>query len=243
MDRKTLVAYGKATALLAVAVVAIWMLPPQAADSVVEQGAVVESVAAPTVESTADQSQGAESEGIHVRGHWTIEVRDPDGTLASRTEFENSLTGVGVTFMTMWIGRTRTVGAWTVAVDATVGTKPCATAAGAGAACFMQEAATPTGGATNHFPTLTVNGVPALISDPTAGMALTGTATAAADATINRVFTQARPCASSASPDDCASGVAPGVDLGAVFTSAILASPVAVVTGQSILVTVVISFS
>ena len=30
-------------------------------------------------------------EGIQVHGHWTIEVRNPDGKLVSHTEFENSL--------------------------------------------------------------------------------------------------------------------------------------------------------
>jgi hypothetical protein len=34
-------------------------------------------------------------EGIKVHGHWTIEVRNPDGKLVSHTEFENSLTSTG----------------------------------------------------------------------------------------------------------------------------------------------------
>jgi hypothetical protein len=34
----------------------------------------------------------AQQQGIQVRGHWIIEVRDPDGTLADRREFENALT-------------------------------------------------------------------------------------------------------------------------------------------------------
>jgi hypothetical protein len=32
-----------------------------------------------------------QSDGIKVHGHWTIEVRNPDGTLAKHSEFENSL--------------------------------------------------------------------------------------------------------------------------------------------------------
>src|ERR1035438_8313432 len=36
------------------------------------------------------------SEGIKVHGHWVIEIRNPDGSLASRHEFENALvTGIG----------------------------------------------------------------------------------------------------------------------------------------------------
>jgi hypothetical protein len=36
------------------------------------------------------QPKGAH-EGIKVHGHWTIEVRNPDGKLVSHTEFENAL--------------------------------------------------------------------------------------------------------------------------------------------------------
>jgi len=32
-----------------------------------------------------------QSEGIRVHGHWTLEIHNPDGTLASRHEFENAL--------------------------------------------------------------------------------------------------------------------------------------------------------
>jgi hypothetical protein len=38
-------------------------------------------------------------EGIKVHGHWTIEVRNPDGTLATHREFENSLSS-GFSFFT-----------------------------------------------------------------------------------------------------------------------------------------------
>jgi len=36
-----------------------------------------------------------QSEGIQVHGHWTIEVRDPDGRVVTHREFENSLTAAG----------------------------------------------------------------------------------------------------------------------------------------------------
>src|SRR4051812_28098741 len=31
-------------------------------------------------------------EGVTLRGHWVIEVRNPDGTLVTRREFDNALT-------------------------------------------------------------------------------------------------------------------------------------------------------
>lgn len=37
------------------------------------------------------QAPKGDHEGIKVHGHWTIEVRNPDGKLVSHTEFENSL--------------------------------------------------------------------------------------------------------------------------------------------------------
>ena len=39
----------------------------------------------------AEQRSGAPSEGIKVHGHWTLEIRNPDGSLASRHEIENEL--------------------------------------------------------------------------------------------------------------------------------------------------------
>lgn len=58
-----------------------------------------------------------QSEGIKVHGHWTIEVRDPDGKVATRREFENSLAnslGGGAALLTAMLGRTVTTGSWQV---------------------------------------------------------------------------------------------------------------------------------
>ena len=35
---------------------------------------------------------GGKNEGIKVHGHWVLEIKNPDGSLASRHEFENALT-------------------------------------------------------------------------------------------------------------------------------------------------------
>jgi len=43
------------------------------------------------VQSAAKPPAKGQSEGIHVHGHWTIEVHNPDGKLFSHTEFENAL--------------------------------------------------------------------------------------------------------------------------------------------------------
>jgi hypothetical protein len=45
-----------------------------------------------TAGGAAEPGRG-QSEGIKVHGGWTIEIRNPDGSLASRHEFENALYG------------------------------------------------------------------------------------------------------------------------------------------------------
>jgi hypothetical protein len=42
-----------------------------------------------------EEPRGGPSDGIKVHGHWTIDVKNPDGSLASRHEFENALDGTG----------------------------------------------------------------------------------------------------------------------------------------------------
>jgi len=43
------------------------------------------------------QKAGGKNEGIKVHGHWVLEIKNPDGSLASRHEFENSLVPGGYT--------------------------------------------------------------------------------------------------------------------------------------------------
>src|SRR5579862_760999 len=48
---------------------------------------------------------GGPSEGIKVHGHWTIDVRNPDGSLSSHSEFDNHLSAGGMTLamaLTNW---------------------------------------------------------------------------------------------------------------------------------------------
>jgi len=47
---------------------------------------------------------GGPHEGIKVHGRWTIEVRNPDGSLASRHEFDNSLMDGGSAFIAGLLG-------------------------------------------------------------------------------------------------------------------------------------------
>jgi hypothetical protein len=76
--------------------------------TVVQQPAEKQSAAGTTAKARVEETQGEQSEGavagekpsgdgshegIKVHGHWTIEVRNPDGTLVTHREFENSYVG------------------------------------------------------------------------------------------------------------------------------------------------------
>jgi hypothetical protein len=60
----------------------------------------------------------AQSEGIKVHGRWTIDVRQPDGTLVSHREFENALlvsregSTVGNVILARILGRELSLGNW-----------------------------------------------------------------------------------------------------------------------------------
>jgi hypothetical protein len=47
------------------------------------------------VEATDDTPKKPGSEGIKVHGHWTIDIRNPDGTLVRHVEFDNALSTPG----------------------------------------------------------------------------------------------------------------------------------------------------
>jgi hypothetical protein len=54
----------------------------------------------PVAQSTAEEEESpkpnsAGHQGVKVHGHWVLQVKNPDGSLGDRREFENSLTTVG----------------------------------------------------------------------------------------------------------------------------------------------------
>lgn len=82
-------------------------------------------VAAPsheTVSSPASAPGGAPQEGIKVHGHWMIEVKNPDGTLVERREFENALMENGAIALGKILARQGSVGGW--AIDLNTGGQP-----------------------------------------------------------------------------------------------------------------------
>ena len=206
------------------------------------------AAAPPTTDAVREAASGAGGgpvEGIKVHGDWTIEVRDPDGSLVSRHEFSNALTTPGAILLSKLLARESTAGFWRVGLLSFLDSgPPCLSSLSEGVPCVITEITSPFT-ADNIFTTLTV-------AAPTSGpnvnkFVLTGTAdaqrgSANTPSTVTVVNTQLYLCANTVTPVDCASSANVGL---LAFTQTFLDTPdiVSVVTGQQIAVTVVISFS
>jgi hypothetical protein len=199
----------------------------------------------------AKPSRGGRHEGIQVHGHWTIEVRNPDGTVVTHREFENALVASsGGPFLANFLnsnGSNVTPFLWAVSLD---GPPSCTLRANAPPSCVYL---TPPCG--DHNCVITVPGVPSIsfASDsqnlttaapasgsPNAGsFVMNGSVVATASTSIAEVDTlllTAAPPSFTLNSSQFTSATAGPNNPG--FTT-----PVAVAAGQTIAVTVIISFS
>jgi hypothetical protein len=192
---------------------------------------------------SAPSANNGPNEGVKVHGYWTIDVTNPDGTLAEHREFENSLTAYGATALAQVMGRKYSVGEWFVLVDNTVpGSNafqappnynptndpnllvPCA-------ASIMEVQIDDE---LSDFATLTID-VPATGANANK-LVLKGTAVAQRDGSINRVRTGSNLLTPNQIPHPAYGGFG-------IFSGTELSSPVNLTNGQQVAVTVVISFS
>ena len=194
----------------------------------------------PTKASAASES-GGQKEGIKVHGHWTIDVRNPDGKLVSHTEFENALQTSGASLLALLLTRSNTPGLWGIVLAAPTGVsvQPCSNTFG-NMLCRIDE---PGWGAFNNFIEEFTN----LVVGVTNGtIKLSGTATAGNNigtgTSIGFVNTVLEECANTDAPGAlgqiCRNG-----GFGAVTFTSTNITPISVSAGQIIQVTVVISFS
>jgi hypothetical protein len=174
-------------------------------------------------------------EGLRVHGHWTIEVRNPDGTLVERREFENALViPSGANLLANVMGRARSIGGWRINVVG--GVQLCENPAGGSATSCEIVESTDALISNAAFPTLTVS-----VSGATPAEAvLNGSLVAQRTGDISQVRTFDLYCAGSTSPAACPGGAVTGADL---VTSTTLAAPIPVTAGQQVQVRVLISFS
>jgi hypothetical protein len=252
-------------ALLAVAALALGAASPSHAQTA-PKAPGPKTGAGATPAAKAAPSKGGNREGIAVHGHWTIEVRNPDGKVVNHREFENMLSpglgsgAGGASLLAAILGRVVTPGGWAVLLtDATSagqidinepGTASVIACVGVAVSCSSSLSVTgpqfgPLGIAGNSLTgtTFTLTG---------SGVVPTGF-----PSPIAYVQTSSFACAPSASPSTCAtfSASAPlGSVLYATFTARLLdgntpagaaagdPNPVPVIVGQTVAVTVVISF-
>lgn len=177
-------------------------------------------------------SVGAQQGTIKVHGHWTIDIRNPDGQVVAHREFHNALSGDGASALVAWLAGTSTPGPLAVVVDSSVN-HPCEvpgyhTPKG----CyivppdwerFSYPAYCPC------FRNLTRTEEP--------GVAWSGQATADQDSQIDTVSTFVGLCTADTSPANCVNPL----DIRS-FTGTTIA-PIPVAEGQIIQVKVTLSFS
>ena len=166
---------------------------------------------------------------IKVHGHWAIVIRNPDGSIASHREFENSLVGGGEALAGV-LSHTQTIGPWAVILNT------ACQSGGTPTACSIQEPNAPALTGMETFSNLTarLGGT----APHQAIAVLTGSAKSTLGGTISDVDTIVTLCA----PTVLASACGAFGSHSQQFTSQTI-SPLVVQAGQTIDVTVQLSFS
>jgi len=190
-------------------------------------------------------------DGITVHGHWIIEVRNPDGTRVSRTEFENSITNQGADILTGLLSGEYVAGGFVVDLSSASNSGLCFNGFCAlydkrVANCAPAAATAGSCGTLTYTPNVTT------VGGPTVGYTLTGNVQPASGGQIVSVQTLQTLCTgpstpqaifattstafAEVSPQTCSSSQA--------AFEALTSAPTAqtVVAGQSVSVTVVITF-
>jgi hypothetical protein len=179
-----------------------------------------------------DKPAGGPHEGIKVHGHWTIDVRNPDGTLASHRDFENSL--IGPVVLSTSLARTAVTGLWSLTLFAvSTASNPCGSVSST--YCSIVE------------PTETVLGsimnlnVSAPTSGPNVGkLVLSGSVIAAQAGTFIAVETFVDYCPVGVAPAACTASCSGCTTAG--FTTYTFNPAINITAGQLVQVTVVFSF-
>jgi hypothetical protein len=189
---------------------------------------LVTSLAGPAL---AQAPSGAANVGIKVHGHWTLVIRNDDGTVASRHEFENALLGPGATLLAQLLAGSAAAGPWLVFLH------PASPGPGCNSVNNACSISGPNSGLGTESHDLAVS-VPA--SGPNAGkLVLRGSVRIPTAQAITEVGTNVVTCAGSTAAGSCVVDLATAqvAFTGRGFT------PIPVAADQTVDVTVVISFS
>lgn len=195
-----------------------------------------QAVTNPATQVAGRSPASSPSEGIEVRGLWTIDIRNPDGSLATHREFHNDLQPSGRSSLILILSRTRTPGEWSIALASAVSGDGACLRSDQPSSCIVAESTDPRSSFPEVFPNLVLQ----LLGGE---LILSGSAVAQRDGSIGRVLTYLKTC--SATVDAC---VGSPVSTNFQFTATALTTqdgalaPISVSTGQQILVTVRLSF-
>lgn len=207
--------------------------------------AVEAPLLAQTVRLT-NESKSGPVEGIKVHGHWTIDVRNPDGRLVTHREFENALVPQGALLLSSLLSRQSATGLWAIYLRATTSSPWVASSSGR-----IHEPGDNIADHEYNSKTLKIRTSDSL-ANPT--VILSGNITAERNGVIDQVETVLGVCDGTVAAGSCLRGAFTG---GGLFTSVALFTPasandpcppntqcsVSVVTGQIIQVSVVFRFS
>jgi hypothetical protein len=220
---------------VALGVVLVWALALAPGTSAAQEKSDGEKAvrAKPTqkpANSNPAKSEGEKGsyEGIKIHGHWVIEVRNPDGKVVTRREFENEY--VPGNLLPWVLTRQFTPGFWFVDVYSNpINNSPCAGNSNRNI-CYIGQ-----GGG---FPDDSSNLSSSTIKSDTA-ILLSGSVTALSNGTIDTVESGIQVCAPTVAPaTSCSTGTEPRYALTRTNPPQI-----SVAAGQVIQVTVTITFS
>ncbi len=187
-----------------------------------------------TLSTTVTASSGNPSEGVVVHGYWTIEVFNPDGSLAEHHEFENTFHAEGKQLLSLIFNRQLTLGRWSIKFSGSP-TYPCQNE-GSNDVCSICESNLPVSKG-SIFKNLTVAGTG--VGDGSK-FVLSGSATIANSTNINAVSTVVEACLNGLSPFECASSSTVNQEYKMTYAS--VSPTIAVQAGQQVQITVEISF-
>ena len=196
------------------------------------------SVLAPDAIASAAPDKGPQ-EGIKVHGHWTIEVTNPDGTLAERTEFENALSPEGSEALCNILARVISVGGWMIDLNNSSGSNPWYPGVGARSNEGYIDESTQV----LIAPYISKN---LSIASDSGNLTLSGTINALHDGEIDWVITYFYALPNTSPPSqsyESGNGWYILTETLIVDPATKLPSPVMLTAGQQVAVTVVISFS
>jgi hypothetical protein len=196
-------------------------------------GAAAFALATQTTSQSAAKAPGSTADGIQVEGHWQLTVKNPDGRVVLVRRFHNDPVQANQAIATI-LARAYTPGYWFIQLTSTTNNPACVSS-GNPAGCTIIDPADngALSAAANTFKTLTTSA-----SGYQQTITLSGSMTAQRNGGVDQVSTNLPVCDRTTAP-----ATACGLSSFWPFTSRVLASPITLVTGQQLLVTVTLSFT